>query len=116
VSGVAVRVTFVFWGKLALHVDGQLIPAGLLVIVPAPAGGAITVNWNVGVDGLDGELEPMPAPQPASISVDSANKQINQSDRNDFMTHFSKMIALQTIAMLDEGAWKVVGCLFGLAG
>lgn len=83
-------VTFVFCGKLALHVDGQLIPAGLLVIVPAPVGGAITVNWNVGVDGLDGELDPMPAPQPDSIRVDSANKEINQNDRNDFITRFSK--------------------------
>ncbi|MGB2603222.1 MAG: hypothetical protein WBC78_06480 [Candidatus Sulfotelmatobacter sp.] len=84
------RVTFVFWGKLALHVDGQLIPAGLLVIVPAPAGGAVTVNWYACADGLDGELEPVPAPQPASIRVESANNEISQIDRNDFMTHFSK--------------------------
>lgn len=27
-----------------------------------------------------------------------------------------EMIALETIAILDEGAWKVVGCLFGFAG
>ena len=83
-------MTFAFWGKLALHVDGQLIPAGLLVIVPAPAGGAVTVNWKVGVDGLDGELELVPAPHPVSIRVDSANKAINQNDGNDFMRHFSK--------------------------
>jgi hypothetical protein len=104
VPGVAVSVTFVFWGKLALHVDGQLIPAGLLVIVPEPVGGAITANWNVGVDGLDGELEPAPAPHPASIRVNRANKAINQNDWNDFMTHFSSTIALETIAILDEGA------------
>ncbi|MGA8618136.1 MAG: hypothetical protein WB660_06390 [Candidatus Sulfotelmatobacter sp.] len=42
--GVSVSVTFVFCGKLAVQVLGQLIPAGLLVMVPAPAGGAATVN------------------------------------------------------------------------
>ena len=76
------------------------MPAGLLVIVPAPAGGAVTVNWYVCADGLDGELEPMPAPQPDSVRVDSANKEINQNDRNDFMPRFSKMIALETIVDL----------------
>jgi hypothetical protein len=30
--------------KVALHVPGQLIPAGLLVMVPAPVAGAVTVN------------------------------------------------------------------------
>ena len=43
--GVAVSATFAFWAKLATQVPGQLIPAGLLVIVPAPAAGAATVNW-----------------------------------------------------------------------
>ena len=33
---VAVRVTEVPDGKLAVHVVGQLIPAGLLVTVPVP--------------------------------------------------------------------------------
>src|SRR5271165_7566330 len=35
-AGLAVRVSFVLSGKLALHVPGQLIPAGLLVTVPEP--------------------------------------------------------------------------------
>jgi phage tail protein X len=43
-AAVAVSVTCVFCAKLALHVEGQLIPAGLLVTVPAPTAGAVTVN------------------------------------------------------------------------
>jgi hypothetical protein len=46
---VSVRVTCVFWVKLPEHVVGQLIPAGLLVIVPMPEAGAVTVSWYVGV-------------------------------------------------------------------
>jgi len=34
--GVAVNVIAVPLGKFALHVEGQLMPAGLLVIVPVP--------------------------------------------------------------------------------
>ena len=45
VPGVAVSVTLAFWGKLAVQVLGQLIPGGVLVMVPAPAGGAVTVSW-----------------------------------------------------------------------
>jgi hypothetical protein len=44
VPAVSVSVTCVPCAKLAVHVLGQLIPAGLLVIVPAPAAGAVTVN------------------------------------------------------------------------
>jgi hypothetical protein len=29
---------------MAVQVPGQLMPAGLLVMVPAPDGGAVTVN------------------------------------------------------------------------
>jgi hypothetical protein len=43
-AGVAVRVTFVPEAKLAVQVPGQLIPDGLLVIVPCPAAGAVTVS------------------------------------------------------------------------
>ena len=35
-AGVAVKVTFVPLENPALHVDGQLMPAGLLVTVPLP--------------------------------------------------------------------------------
>ena len=38
------KVTAVPLGKLAVHVDPQLMPAGLLVTVPAPAPVLWTVN------------------------------------------------------------------------
>jgi hypothetical protein len=41
--GAAVSVTMVPLVKFALHVAPQLIPAGLLVIVPAP----VPVVWTV---------------------------------------------------------------------
>src|SRR3954468_1015670 len=41
---VAVSVRFVFSGKLALHVAGQLIPCGALVTVPEPDPLIVTVN------------------------------------------------------------------------
>jgi dUTPase len=49
VAGLAVRVTLVPFEKLALQVVGQLIPLGLLVTVPDPDAGEVTVNSYVGV-------------------------------------------------------------------
>ena len=43
-AGVAVSVTCVAGAKFALHVDGQLIPAGELVTVPLPV--TLTANVN----------------------------------------------------------------------
>jgi|SRR5579862_1873520 len=43
-AGVALRRTWVFSGKLAVQVVGQSIPGGLLVIVPEPAAGGVTLN------------------------------------------------------------------------
>lgn len=44
-DGVSVRVTFVPMRRLALHVPGQLIPAGLLVTVPEPT--TVTARLNI---------------------------------------------------------------------
>jgi hypothetical protein len=44
--GVAVSVTGVPLVKLALHVDGQLIPAGLLTTVPLPVKLTASVKFN----------------------------------------------------------------------
>jgi hypothetical protein len=44
VLGVAVSVTDVPLAKLALHVDPQLMPEGLLVMVPVPAPLLCTVS------------------------------------------------------------------------
>jgi len=41
---VPVSVTFVPWVKLAVQEPGQLMAAGLLVMVPAPVAGAVTVS------------------------------------------------------------------------
>ena len=42
--GAAESVTAVPLAKVVLHVDPQLMPAGLLVIVPAPVPAFCTVN------------------------------------------------------------------------
>ena len=43
-AGAALRVTAVPLAKLALHVEPQLMPLGLLLIVPAPEPLPWTVN------------------------------------------------------------------------
>jgi hypothetical protein len=43
VAGVSLSVTWLFCGKLAEHIAGQLIPTGLLVTVPVPAPAMVTV-------------------------------------------------------------------------
>jgi hypothetical protein len=47
-AGVAVRVTAVPLGKLAVQVEPQLMPEGLLVTVPDPAPASLTVSWTGG--------------------------------------------------------------------
>ena len=48
-AGAAVRVTFVAGAKLAAHVLGQLIPAGLLVTVPEPTTVTVRLGFFVNV-------------------------------------------------------------------
>jgi hypothetical protein len=61
VFGAAVRVTMVPLVKVALQVAPQLIPAGLLVIVPPPVPALLAVNWKeVAGGGLELLLEPQP--------------------------------------------------------
>ena len=48
-SGVAVRMTAVPLGNAAEHVAPQVMPAGLLVTVPAPAPDLLNVNMKVGI-------------------------------------------------------------------
>jgi hypothetical protein len=42
--GTSLSVTWVFCAKLAKHVVGQLIPAGVLVTVPVPFPASVTVT------------------------------------------------------------------------
>jgi hypothetical protein len=44
-AGVAVKVTCGLPVKFAEQVPGQLMPAGVLVMVPVPAPATFTVNW-----------------------------------------------------------------------
>jgi len=48
-AAVAVSITCVPLGKLALQVPGQLMPDGLLVTVPVPVPVVVTVSWTGGV-------------------------------------------------------------------
>ena len=46
-AAVAVRVTTVPLVKFAVHVLGQLIPAGLLLTVPVPVPASVTVSGKI---------------------------------------------------------------------
>ena len=67
--GVAVSVIAVPLAKLAVHVVPQLIPAGLLVTVPAPV--LCTVSWK-----LEVLRELTDDPQPERIDKDARQKRI----------------------------------------
>src|ERR1700723_2141181 len=59
VPGASLSVTWVFGGKFAEHVEGQLIPAGLLVTFPVPAPASVTVIARAG-----GGVVSIPSPLP----------------------------------------------------
>ena len=80
VAGVSLSVTWLFCGKLAEHVAGQLIPAGLLVTVPVPAPAMVTVIAEPG-----GVLDPTTPPQPASARVIRADSNVDQNVYRDFI-------------------------------
>jgi hypothetical protein len=70
-------VTSVPTEKFARQVPGQLIPAGVLVIFPAPVAGAVTVSGYVVGDEDDGfGCNPT---HPLSASADSRLQQSNRA-------------------------------------
>jgi hypothetical protein len=87
VPGVSVSVTWLFCGKVAEHVVGQLIPAGVLVTVPVPV--PATVTDIVTLPGGGGGPEPATTPrQPARTMVirtmaNGADTALNQNVYRD---------------------------------
>jgi hypothetical protein len=72
-----VSVTEVPDVKLAVQVVGQLIPAGLLVIVPVPL--IATVNWKLfGGGGLVPELAPQAVSTKARETAKPANRKLTR--------------------------------------
>jgi len=69
VTGVAVKVTLEPLLKLALHLVPQLIPAGLLVMIPAPFPLAWTLSWAEVTGGASALLIPPPQLQVKQIAV-----------------------------------------------
>jgi hypothetical protein len=82
--GVSLSVIWVFCGKLAEQVVGQLTPAGLLVTVPVPAPAMVTVIAEGG-GGVFVEPPPLPLPQPDRPRVAKADNNVMQSGLRDFM-------------------------------
>ena len=61
---VSVRVTCVFSGKLVVHVEGQFMPAGLLVTVPVPETDTVSVDVDCPGGGVAVMVVPfVPLPQ-----------------------------------------------------
>ena len=85
-AAVAVSVTSAPWAKFAEHVVGQLIPPELLVMVPVPAAGGVTVKVKVFVGG--GVLALFPPPHAASSRVQATNADTNQKRTREPMARF----------------------------
>jgi hypothetical protein len=105
VAGVSLSVTWLFCGKLAEHVAGQLIPAGLLVTVPVPAPAMATDMVTV-IGEPGGVLDPTTPRQPASARVNRADSNINQNVYRDFIGE----LLLTERPNLDENEYKMVVC------
>jgi hypothetical protein len=87
VPGVSLSVTWLFCGKVAEHVVGQLIPAGLLVTVPVPVPATVT-DMVTSPGGGGGGLEPATTPrQPARTmvtrTINTADTELNQNVSRD---------------------------------
>jgi hypothetical protein len=80
VPGVSLSVIWVFGGKLAEQVVGQLIPAGLLVTVPVPAPAMVTV-----IASLGAVLVPLRPTQPTSTRLDRTDNGVNQNVYRNFI-------------------------------
>src|SRR5207253_1418283 len=68
-AGLAVRVTAVPLAKLAEQIAPQLIPAGLLATVPAPAPAAETVTTHVPAPLHPPPLQPVKAELATGVAV-----------------------------------------------
>jgi|SRR5690242_1384315 hypothetical protein len=73
-AGAGVMVTVVPGAKLAVQVDGQLIPDGLLVIVPVPDTATVSCT-GVEVDG--------PEPPPQATNSNARHKENSNKGRRD---------------------------------
>jgi len=80
VPGVSLSVTCVFWLKLAEQVVGQLIPAGVLVTVPAPAPAIVTLTWN---DAGGCVLDPGAPPQLDRRRLDRRDRDEDINNQNE---------------------------------
>ena len=72
-AAVAVSVTDVPLGKLAAHVEPQLIPDGLLVTVPVPVPESFTVSWTGGTVDVLKVAVTEAAAESATTQVSAAN-------------------------------------------
>ena len=73
-AGVGVMVTVVPGAKLAVQVDGQLMPVGLLLKVPVPVTATVSCTC--------GEVD-RPEPPPQAVNSKARNKENSNKGRRD---------------------------------
>jgi hypothetical protein len=103
-EGVAVNVTAVWSLKLAVQVDPQLIPEGLLLTAPEPT--LVTVTENVCVGVGDGEELP-PQADRKSNAEEINTRGTRDNERRKILTcesssglHFDRVIWMRNIPLL----------------